>query len=89
MRLKQFAVSITAMAVMGAFGSAFAQSTSTQQKSSTEQQSSTGVTVSPNTTIDARGRSSVNVGDVSGSSTTTQDSTIKQRSQSQSGSQSK
>src|SRR5688572_21298799 len=81
MRVRHLAVSITAMAVMSAFGSAFAQ-TSTQQSGSSQQSSSTDVQVNPNTTIDARGRSSVNVGEVSGSASTTQDSSINQRSQS-------
>src|SRR5438105_7375951 len=48
MRVKHFAVSITAAAVMGAFGTAFAQS-STDQSAQTGQSSGSGSTSQPST----------------------------------------
>src|SRR5436190_16729667 len=66
MRLRNFAVSITAAAVMGAFGPAFAQSSSTTDQSAQTSQSSGsgstsgsttspsgGVNVNPNVGVDA------------------------------------
>src|SRR3989442_4107375 len=76
MRVRHLAVSITAAAVMGAFGTAFAQSSTDQSAQPSQPSTSTsgGINVSPNVGVDANvgiSNSDVNAGVSANQSTTT------------------
>src|SRR5438876_734236 len=77
MRVRHLAVSITAAAVMGAFGPAFAQTSSTDQSAQPSQPSTStsgGINVSPNVGVDANvgiSNSDVNAGVSANQSATT------------------
>src|SRR5881628_3731030 len=77
MRVRHLAVSITAAAVMGAFGPAFAQTSSTDQSAQPSQPSTStsgGINVNPNVGVDANvgiSNSDVNAGVSANQSATT------------------